>query len=374
MKRVVVTGAAGLIGWHARCRLYAANCAAVFNGDPKPFDIVALDHFDFDDDAVLDMALNGAGAILHFAGVNRASDREIEDANPAIARRLALACRRQDVSPHIVYSNSIHAERDTPYGRSKALAGEILAGISESYSDLILPHIFGECGRPFYNNVTATLITQILSDKTPKLNKDGRVDLLHAGAAAQAAITAFQNQIMGQIEPVPKSVAVPNLFEILDGFHKRYLENIFPDLNTSFDRDLFNTYRSASYPNHWPRLIQLHTDSRGSLFEAVKGGGGGQVFLSTTKPGVTRGNHFHLGKVERFLVVQGEAVIRIRKLFANEVWEYSVSGENPQYVDIPTMHTHSIQNIGNSDLLTLFWTDELFDPANPDTYIEDVLK
>jgi UDP-2-acetamido-2,6-beta-L-arabino-hexul-4-ose reductase len=137
---------------------------------------------------------------------------------------------------------------------------------------------------------------------------------------------------------------------------------------------LFNSYRAALYPDGFPRPLALNTDARGTLFEAVKGGGGGQTFLSTTKPGVIRGDHFHLNKVERFLVVQGNAVIRIRKFMSDEVLEYHVSGDTPASVDMPTLHTHSIENTGDADLLTLFWTHDLFDPENPDTFADKVLK
>ena len=106
----------------------------------------------------------------------------------------------------------------------------------------------------------------------------------------------------------------------------------------------------------------------------MKGGSGGQTFLSTTRPGITRGDHFHLHKVERFLVVKGEAIIRIRKVLTDTVWEYRVSGENPAPVDMPSLHTHSIENVGDVELITAFWTNEMFDPNNPDTYADKVVK
>ncbi|MFM2389123.1 MAG: hypothetical protein RLZZ437_678, partial [Pseudomonadota bacterium] len=148
--------------------------------------------------------------------------------------------------------------------------------------------------------------------------------------------------------------------------------NIYPAFADDFDVALFNSYRAATYPAGWPRPLRLNTDARGTLFEAAKGGSGGQTFLSTTKPGVTRGDHFHLHKVERFLVVQGQATIRIRKVLTGEVWTYQVSGDAPAPVDMPTLHTHSIENTGTGDLLTLFWTHDQFDPANPDTYADKV--
>lgn len=371
--RIAITGAGGLIGWHARARLHAANCAASFKGDRAPFDIVALDHSAFDSDTELAAALRGTEAVLHFAGVNRASDADVEYGNPAIATRLMEACRASGVAPHIVYANSTHASGDTPYGRSKRCAGEILSGGPGGYTDLVLPHIFGEGARPFYNNVTATLIAQILAGVAPSINPEGRVNLLHAGAAAQIAIDAVVAGSVGMVEPVARPMSIPDLYETLKEFHDEYLVNVYPNLSDAFTRDLFNSYRVATYPSDWPRPLSLHVDARGTLFEAVKGGGGGQSFLSSTRPGVTRGDHFHLNKAERFLVVQGEALIRVRKILSDVVWEYRVSGDVPAPVDMPTLHTHSIENVGDTDLLTLFWTHDQFDPTNPDTFADKVL-
>lgn len=374
MKRIVVTGSGGLIGWHAHARLHAVNCAAEFKGTPHPYDIVALDHAGFADDATLNAAVSGADAVLHFAGVNRGDEGTVEAANPAIARRLTQACENVGATPHIVYANSTHATSDTPYGRSKRIAGEVLDAAVPEFTDLILPHIFGECARPFYNNVTATLIANILVGDTPEVNPDGKVQLMHAGAAAQAALDAFETGQTGAVRPEPRPMTVPDLLSKLQTFHNLSRVNIYPELSDPFDLALFNTYRAATYPDGWPRPLKLNTDPRGVLFEAVKGGGGGQTFLSTTKPGVTRGDHFHLGKVERFLVIQGEAVIRVRKVLSDDVWDYRVSGDAPEAVDMPTLHTHSIENVGDTDLLTLFWTHDLFDPSNPDTYADKVLQ
>jgi UDP-2-acetamido-2,6-beta-L-arabino-hexul-4-ose reductase len=374
MKRIVITGAKGLIGWHAHARMYAANCAAKFKGEPNSFDIVALDHAAFDDDATLLTALDGANAVLHLAGVNRAPDDEVEAGNPAIASRLAEACKAAGTVPHIVYANSTHADYDTPYGRSKRFAGKALSEVGGRYTDMVLPHIFGECARPKYNNVTATFIEAVISGETPDINPNGRVSLMHAGAAAQAALEAVINGTTGTLRPEARDIAVTELFAILERFHIDYEANIYPDLGDPFTVALFNSYRAALYPNGFPRPLKLNIDARGTLFEAVKGGGGGQTFMSTTLPGVTRGDHFHLNKVERFLVIKGEAVIRIRKVLSEEVWEYRVSGDAPAPVDMPTLHTHSIENTGDTELLTLFWSHDLFDPANPDTFADRVLK
>lgn len=370
--KIVLTGAGGLIGWHAAARLHAANCAARFKGMPVPYQIVALDHVAFQDDKSLSNGIADAEAVLHFAGVNRASD--VEAGNPAIAQRLAAACIEVGANPHIVYANSTHSTSDTPYGRSKRIAGEILQAIGGRYTDLVLPHIFGECARPRYNNVTATFIESVITGENPDINPDGKVSLLHAGVAAQAAINAVVLGQTGLITPNSRLTPVPELFGMLTQFHVDYRNNIYPDLRDPFTLELFNSYRAALYPDCFPRPLRLNTDDRGTLFEAVKGGGGGQTFLSTTKPRITRGDHFHLNKVERFLVVQGEAMIRMRKVLTDTVWEFHVSGDKPAPVDMPTLHTHSIENVGTTPLLTLFWTHDLFDPSAPDTYFDPVLK
>lgn len=370
--RLVITGAGGLLGWHCAARLHARNCAAAFRGEARPFEVVALDRAAFLDPDRLGRALAGADAVLHFAGVNRGTDDAVERGNVEIAERLAAACRAAGVAPHIVYANSTHAGTDSPYGRSKRRAAERLDAATPRFTDLVLPHIFGEGARPFYNNVTATFIHQVTRGEIPKVNSDGQVQLLHAGTAAEEAIGAALGGVTGTLRPAPRPMSVTDLLARLEGLHAAYAANIFPDLSDPFDLDLFNSYRAALYPDAFPRQLKLNSDARGVLFEAVKGAGG-QTFLSWTEPGMTRGNHFHLGKVERFLVLEGEAIIRIRRVLGGPVWEYRVDGRQPTAVDMPTLHTHSIENVGDKPLLTLFWTQVVFDPAAPDTYADPVL-
>lgn len=374
MKRIVVTGASGLLGWHALVRLHAANCEAEFRGDSLPYQIVALNHSDFDNDVKLRSAMKNADAVMHYAGVNRGSDEHVRAANLEIAVRLTEACKAVRAKPQIIYANSIHSFKDTVYGRSKNIAGKHLEAFSSGYTNIILPHIFGEHARPHYNNVTATLIHQILYGKPASVNPNGHVHLLHAGEAAQFAINSVKSETLGQLQTAHCSISIPKLYAKLKNFHEKYHYNVFPDVSDALDLSLFNTYRSAIDQKYWPRQLHLNTDLRGSLFEAVKGGGGGQIFLSTTKPGVTRGNHFHLNKIERFLVIRGEAIIRIRKVLSRKILEFRVSGDQPTAIDMPTLHTHSIENVGTEELITLFWTHELFDPKRPDTYADKVIQ
>lgn len=372
--KIIITGADGLLGWHAHTRLHAANCADKFAGIAPRFEIVALNRKSFQSDTELDKAVSGAVGVLHFAGVNRADDSVIAEQNPAIAQRLLDSCRRTNSQPYIAYANSTHSAGDSVYGKSKRRAAEILHDAELSVANIIFPHIYGESAKPFYNNVTSTLIDQIINEQDVSVNPDGAVNLLHAGDAADIAIQSIVSGSSDDIRPDGDHIGIPDLYEMLSKMHKLYENNIYPDFRTALQVKLFNAYRFATYPQKWPRKLQLNEDNRGVLFEAVKGGGNGQSFLSTTMPGITRGDHFHLNKVERFLVVQGEAIIRMRKVLGSEVLEFKVGGDAPAAVDMPTMFTHSIENVGSSDLTTLFWTHEIFDPENPDTYADAVLQ
>lgn len=371
--KIAVTGAKGLLGWHAAARLHAVNCAALFRGEPSPHELRLLDHKGFDDDAALDAAVAGADAVLHFAGVNRGADTEVEAANPRIAQRLVEACLRTSTTPHIVYANSIHAHSDTPYGRSKRIAGEILAAAPGEFSQLMLPHIFGECARPYYNNVTATLIDQIWSGEEPTINPAGKVSLLHAGAAANLAIDAALGGQAGTLSPAGRDLAIADLYDRLRGFHELYSAGVFPLLDDAFDLALFNSYRTGGYPKFYPRRLDPKRDARGVLFESSRAHGASQTFVSTTLPGRSRGDHFHTDLVERFLVVSGRATIRIRKVLTDEVHSFEVSGDEPVAIDMPPLHTHHIVNDSDRDVVTFFWSHRLFDPADPDTFADPVL-
>ncbi len=372
-RKMVVTGAAGLLGWHAAARLHAANCAARYRGEAEPYALVQLTRANFGDDTARDAAVASADVILHFAGVNRGNEAEVEAANPAIAQLLADSITRTGARPHIVYANSTHAAFDTPYGRSKKHAADILAAATPGFSNLILPHIFGECARPYYNNVTATLIDQIWAGQEPTINPQGKVALLHAGEAAKLAIAEGLAGESGTITPEGREISIMALYEKLSAFHRGYQANIFPDLHDPFDLALFNSYRTGGYPAHYPMQMKLNSDARGGLFESAKSLAGSQTFLSTTRSGMRRGDHFHTDLVERFLVVSGKATIRVRKVLTDEVHSFQVSGDQPVAIDMPPLHTHHIVNDSDNDVVTFFWSHRLFDPANPDTYADAVL-
>ncbi|MFQ5624784.1 MAG: NAD-dependent epimerase/dehydratase family protein, partial [Paracoccaceae bacterium] len=300
--RVVVTGAGGFLGWHAAVHLHALNAAALGAGRPQPFRAVRLDRRGFCDPDKLARAVAGADAILHFAGVNRGPADRVEDGNPQIAASLARAIAAAPAPPHVVYANSVRAGEETPYGRSKRRAAEILGGATGRFTDLLLPHVFGEGARPAYNNVTATLIDALHSGRRPRIDRSGEVCLLHASAAERAAIGAAQAGMTGRMAPGGLSLPVPELWERLRDMHATYADGAFPDLGQTFARQLFNSYRAAHPRGVAVRRLEVRRDERGMLAEASKGGGGGQAFFSRTEPGARRGDHFHISKVERFVV------------------------------------------------------------------------
>lgn len=373
-KKIVLTGVAGLLGWHTAARLHAENCAARYRGEVEPYTLALLTHEKFADDKSRDAAIASADAVLHFAGVNRGDPSYVEVANAEIAQALADSVRRTGAKPHIVYANSTHAALNTPYGRSKKRAAEILAELNTGFCDLILPHIFGECARPNYNNITATLIDHIWAGGIPTINPEGMVFLLHVGDAANLAISAGLTGKSGVIAPEGRAMSVSELHKRLLENHHAYHANIFPDLTDPFDLALFNAYRTGGYPNHCPMKLTMNIDKRGALFETSKAMAGSQTFLSTTVPGQTRGDHFHINLVERFVVVSGRATIRVRKVLTDEIQSFEVSGEEPVAIDMPPLHTHHLVNDSDCDVITFFWSHRLFNSSNPDTYADQVIS
>jgi UDP-2-acetamido-2,6-beta-L-arabino-hexul-4-ose reductase len=308
--------------------------------------------------------------------MNRGDEQDIERINVELTTRLIEACRQAGARPQIVLADSTHRERDTAYGRSKRRSAGLLAAWASDtnsvFSDLIIPNVYGEGGRPFYNSVVSTFCHQLASGEAPSIIQDGPLELVHAQSVAAEAASVIRSRAAGEIRMTGSTMSVSDLLGRLQGFDRSYRGHLIPSFQQDVDLDLFNTYRSYLYPKHYPVTLPLHGDARGQLFEAVKSIHGGQCFISTTKPGITRGNHYHTRKVERFLVLNGEAVIRIRRLLTGDTVEFKVTGSVPQYIDMPTFCTHNITNTGGGDLTTLFWAHEIYDPQRSDTIREPV--
>lgn len=361
--KVVLTGAGGFLGWHTQVRLRARTDHQV-----SPVSRSEWHH--------LEHLLATADAVIHVAGVNRAADDVVLRGNVELAEELRAAVLASGGRPRLVFANSVRADESGPYGEGKARASKILAELAgtlgSTYVDVRLPNLFGEYGRPRYNSFVATFVEAVAAGR-PSVVEDRPIRLLHVQSAAQALIDALEAPA-GILEPNATPTSVGAVHRRLTEFHALYRNGGIPPLANDLDIDLFNTLRAAMFPAHYPIRLASRTDGRGSLVEVVRAAGSpGQTFVSTTRPGATRGEHFHLRKVERFVVLSGQAQISLRRLLTGETVTFSVDGVRPAIVDMPTMWAHNLLNTGSSHLTTLFWTNELFDPGQPDTYAEPVV-
>jgi UDP-2-acetamido-2,6-beta-L-arabino-hexul-4-ose reductase len=360
--KILITGADGFLGWHTRVRLRALTEHEVVS--------VSRDNW-----ADLPRLIKDVEAVIHVAGLNRGTPSQVEHGIVELAQGVAEAARGVSGIRKIVYANSVWAGTASPYGSGKATAnfilGEAASELGAEYVDVRLPNLFGEHGRPRYNSFVATFVEAVVNHTTPEI-VDIPIDLLHVQAAAQALIDGLTTSLP-HLEPLGTPTSVQTVYDTLQKFSELYSTADIPPLNSQFDIDLFNTLRAAMFPARYPIALTAHTDDRGRLVETVRAHGGqGQTFVSTTKPGITRGEHFHLGKVERFAVLSGQARISLRKVLTDEVVSFDVSGEAPTVVDMPTIWVHNITNTGDTELTTLFWANSLFDPEAPDTYWEPV--
>ena len=364
---IAVTGPNGFLAWHVRCAIRALTGA----------DAVLIGRREFEDESRMDRTLSTVDAVIHLAALNRgAEDSVIIENNVGLAARLVAGIRRTGRRIPVVHANSIHADGDSAFGQSKVEAAQLLAENSETVgvvADVVLPNIFGEHGRPNYNSFVATFCYDLASGHRPESVSDRTIALLHAQRAADILVDLASSPRAGQFRPAGRETSVAEVLARLEVMADGYRTGQFPNLEDDFVQDLFNTYRSFAFPDQFPIYPDAMTDPRGRLVEAVRADGGEtQVFFSSTRLGMTRGQHFHLRKVERFLVLRGTAAIRLRRLFTDEVITFEVNGDRPAIVDMPTMWAHSITNIGSDELLTLFYANQCFNPQSPDTYAEKV--
>jgi UDP-2-acetamido-2,6-beta-L-arabino-hexul-4-ose reductase len=249
------------------------------------------------------------------------------------------------------------------------------------FTGMIIPNVFGPFGHPYYNSVVATFCYQLTHDETPKIEIDGELKLIYVSELINIflrKISLTGNKEIDKIErceiPFTSVIKVSELLDKLKEFKLPYYENgMIPDLTNIFNRNLFNTLQTfIDYRAFFPFHLKLKSDDRGSFVETAKLNSGGQVSFSTTKPGITRGNHFHTRKAERFVVIKGKAKIEFRKIGSDDKFSFDLNGEYPSFVDMPVWFTHNITNIGKDDLYTIFWISEHFDQSDPDTFFEQV--
>jgi UDP-2-acetamido-2,6-beta-L-arabino-hexul-4-ose reductase len=362
---VAMTGAGGFLGWHTRAYLHSVG-----ERDVQSFSVGEA--FDL---TTATAAVSGAEKLVLLAGVNRGTDDEVREGNVLFAEQTASVLRAVDSPPAlVVFASSSQVGNGSVYGSAKEESAEIIRLAAEEvgarFVDLRLPNLFGEHGRPFYNSVTATFCHLLSRGETPTVEVDRDLSLLHAQLAAEALV---EGRSSAELAVDVHVSSVSGLLATLEEFASAYGRGDVPALSSGFDRDLFNTYRSFAFEVS-PRLpLTQNTDARGSFTEVIRSHGGqGQTSFSTTAPGVTRGQHYHRRKIERFTVLAGAGEIRLRRLFTDEVVAVTVDGTAPTSVDMPTFWAHSITNTGDDTLFTMFWSNEIFDPASPDTIPETV--
>nr|WP_297782559.1 NAD-dependent epimerase/dehydratase family protein [uncultured Allomuricauda sp.] len=375
--KIGITGQAGFIGNHLYTTLSLREDVELVNFERSFFkDLDRLSKF-----------VSECDSIVHLAAMNRHEDQKvIYDTNLKLVEDLIAACEKSKVTPHIIFSSSSQELKDNLYGQSKKEGKEkFMAWAAETggkFSSLTIPNVFGPFGRPNYNSVVATFCHKVANNEKPTILNDGEVGLIYINDLIQIFIdTIFgdqqskplnNNSFEVEIEP-NHYVKVSRILELLNGFKSNYMEKgIFPDLEDHFEKSLFNTFRCYIPESHYPVKYTKHTDPRGSFVEIARTQTSGQFSFSTTVPGITRGNHFHTRKAERFAVISGKARIQLRKIGTDEVINYDLDGKEPAYVDMPIWYTHNITNTGEEELITLFWINEPYDPEDADTYFENV--
>ena len=382
MIRIGITGQSGFVGTHL------FNTLGLL---PDQFTRIPFEDNHFQSKDKLEAFVQSCDAIVHLAAMNRHNDPAVlYQTNVGLVNQIIRACETTNSKPHILFSSSTQEERDNLYGKSKKEGRQLFEQWAErnqaQFTGLVIPNVFGPFGNPYYNSVVATFCHQLTHNEQPKIEVDGEIKLIYVGELVKCFIDKILDHSVTQslntvlhcepfFVPHTSEIKVSVLLQKLTAYKENYFDKgILPCLDDTFERNLFNTF--LCYIDHatfFPFLLKLNTDERGSFVETVKLNSGGQVSFSTTVPGITRGNHFHTRKAERFAVIKGKARIEIRRIGTNEVISFELDGNYPSLVDMPVWYTHNITNIGNEELYTIFWINEHYNPEDTDTFFEKVI-
>lgn len=367
--KILVTGAKGFIGKNLIAEL-----------SYRKFDIY---EYDKDTDFLL---LNGyckeADFVFHLAGVNRPKEQsEFMEGNFGFTSDLLDTLKRYNNTCPVMISSSVQAELDNPYGKSKKAGENLLFDYRKETGAKVLvyrfPNVFGKWCKPNYNSAVATFCNNIACD-IPIIVNDPNVvmNLVYIDDVVDELINALEGKENrnGDFCEVPTQykINLGEIVQLLYLFKDSRDERSIPDMSDAFTKKLYSTYLSYLPTGRFSYNLKMNVDSRGSFTEFIKTPDRGQVSINISKPGIIKGNHWHHSKVEKFLVVSGKGVIRFRKTDSNEVLEYFVSDEKMEVVDIPTGYTHNIQNLGDTDMITIIWANEQFNPEKTDTYFLEV--
>jgi UDP-2-acetamido-2,6-beta-L-arabino-hexul-4-ose reductase len=371
--KVLVTGARGFISKNL--------CTVLENME----DIELLKYSHDDDPDRLRNIAGDVGFVFHLAGVNRPKDeKEFDEGNLGFTETLLGILENAGNTPGFVFASTIQAKLDNPYGKSKKDAEDaVFSWAKRTGAKAVvyrLPNVFGKWCRPNYNSVVATWCHAVAHGKPLRIDDPEKEltlvyidDVVQEFLNALKDVPAIDDEGYGTVER-KYQVKLQYIADALLSFRDSRQNLVLPDFSDDFTRALYGTYLSYLPEEEFSYKLGTRSDDRGWLAEFIKSPAIGQIFVSTTKPGITRGNHWHHTKTEKFLVVKGEATIKFRKIGDERVLEYRVSGDRPEVVDIPTGYTHSITNTGTGELVTLFWANEILNPEKPDTYYSEVEK
>jgi UDP-2-acetamido-2,6-beta-L-arabino-hexul-4-ose reductase len=375
MLKVGITGQSGFIGTHLYNFLNLKK--------EKIITIPFMDSY-FGNDKQLKDFVKDCDTIVHLAAVNRHGDPQvIYDTNLKLVNQLLEALEVTGSRPHVLFSSSTQEVRDNLYGKSKR-DGRILfeqwaERTQARFTGFVIPNVFGPFGNPYYNSVIATFCHQLTHNEQPEIDIDANVQLIYVNELVELFYQKIINPISGSDQigfkvQYTSENKVSEILLMLENYKEVYFEgHCFPVLNSIFEVNLFNTFRSyIDHSSRYPVLLKKNADQRGIFFETIKTSIGGQFSFSTTLPGVTRGNHYHTRKIERFIVIKGKAIIELRRIGTSEILHFELNGEQPSFVDMPVWYSHNITNTGDEELITLFWINEFFNPDDPDTYYETV--
>ncbi|MBT0564419.1 polysaccharide biosynthesis C-terminal domain-containing protein [Riemerella anatipestifer] len=372
MKRIGITGQNGFVGKH----LY--NTLGL---KPEKYERVIFKKEFFESEESLENFVKQCDVIIHLAAMNRHDSQEvIYQTNIELVKKLILALEKTNSKAQVIFSSSSQENKDNLYGKSKKEGRELLYQWAEKnggkFTGLIIPNVFGPFGKPNYNSFIATFCHKLTHGENPVIQQDGDISLIYVGELVDEIIKCIDKGI-SEKERIVSHTSTHKVSEVLaklEDYKVKYFDaGEIPELKTLFDYQLFNSFRCYfDLKNYYPVKFTQHTDARGAFVEVIRLGIGGQCSFSTTVPGVTRGNHFHTRKIERFAVIKGKAKIQLRKIDEDEVLDFYLDGEEPAYVDMPIWYTHNITNIGTEDLYVVFWINEPFNPEDADTYFVEV--
>ncbi|WP_285945167.1 polysaccharide biosynthesis C-terminal domain-containing protein [Thomasclavelia cocleata] len=379
--KILVTGAKGFVG-----RNLVETLKTIRDGKCKKYRFLNdVDIFECDIDTLdeeLDKYVKCCDFVINLAGVNRPQNvEEFMQGNFGFTTILLDKLKSAKNKCPILMSSSIQACLDNDYGKSKK-AGEdylIQYGKDNGVKTYIyrLPNVFGKWCRPNYNSAVATFCNNIANGLPITINnRDTQLTLVYIDDVVDSFIKTINNEVVYDGEyckvATEHKATLGDITDKLYNFKASRNSLDIANMSDPFEKKLYSTYLSYLSVNDFAYDLVSHCDNRGSFTEFIHTLNNGQVSVNVSKPHIIKGQHWHHTKCEKFLVVSGNGVIRFRKIGDDKVTEYFVSGYKLQVVDIPTGYTHNIENLGDSDMVTIMWCNEVFDPENPDTYFEEV--